>query len=219
MSTYPSRSISTISPRLTVVMPSSVSTSTRPLLTPTWVVPSVRADTRNFAFLYTLMDALAVSTWNTERLHFQDAWRWRENLTLNYGLAWMMDGYKNYDLGKPAFLAPILGESGLAPAHRNWKNFSPSVGLAWAPTRDRRTVIRAGAGIYYDFFFQNQIDAERALLGPAAQLAFLVFGPMVDLKLGALYVGTYSRRFFWVVLIVVTTVTLVGCLWIEVLWG
>ena len=50
-----------------------------------------------------------VRTWNTERLYFQDTWRWRENLTLNYGLAWMMDGYKNYDLKKPDYLA--MGET------------------------------------------------------------------------------------------------------------
>ena len=107
-----------------------------------------------------------VRTWSTERLYLQDTWRVDERLTVNYGLAWSMDGYKNYDLGKPAFLAPILGESGLGPAHRNWKNFSPAVGLAWAPGRDRKTVIRAGGGIYYNFFFQSQIDGERALLGP-----------------------------------------------------
>ena len=120
-----------------------------------------------------------VRTWSTERLYLQDTWRVKERLTLNYGLAWSMDGYKNYDLRKPAFLAPILGESGLAPAHRNWKNFSPSVGLAWAPTRDRKTAIRGGAGIYYDFFFQNQIDAERALLGPAGSGRQTVLGSAV----------------------------------------
>jgi uncharacterized membrane protein YraQ (UPF0718 family) len=63
------------------------------------------------------------------------------------------------------------------------------------------------------------VAASFTAFGPASQLAFLVFGPMVDLKLGALYVGTYSRRFFWIVLVVVTSVTLVGCLWIEVIWG
>jgi hypothetical protein len=107
-----------------------------------------------------------VRTWNTERLYFEDTWRLRERLTLNYGLAWMMDGYKNYDLGKPEFLAPILGAGGLGPTRRHWKNFSPSLGLAWAPSHDKKTVIHAGGGIYYDFFFQNQIDTERAVLGP-----------------------------------------------------
>src|SRR5262249_48531883 len=108
-----------------------------------------------------------VRTWSTERFYFQDTRRVGERLTLDYGLAWSMDGYKNYDLGKPAFLAPILGAGGLGPARRNWSNFSPSLGLAWAPSRDRKSVIRAGAGIYYNFFFQNQIDGERALVGPA----------------------------------------------------
>ncbi len=108
-----------------------------------------------------------VRTWNTERLYFQDTWRLYERLTLDYGLAWMMDGYKNYDLSKPQFLAPILAADGLGPTRRQWRNFSPSLGLAWAPLPDKRLVIRAGGGIYYNFFFQNQIDAERALIGPA----------------------------------------------------
>jgi hypothetical protein len=107
-----------------------------------------------------------VRTWSTARLYFEDTWRLHEKLTLNYGLAWMVDGYKNYDLSKPEFLAPILGAGGLGPTRKHWKNFSPSLGLAWAPSRDKKMVIRAGAGIYYDFFFQNMIDNERALLGP-----------------------------------------------------
>ena len=38
------------------------------------------------------------------------------------------------------------------------------------------------------------VAASFTAFGPAAQLAFLVFGPMVDLKLAALYVGTYPAR-------------------------
>jgi Carboxypeptidase regulatory-like domain len=107
-----------------------------------------------------------VRTWNTVRLYFQDSWRVSSHLTLDYGLAWNVDRFKNYDLPKPQLLAPILGAGGLGPTRKEWKNFSPSVGFAWAPAQDKKTVIRAGAGIYYDFFFGANIDNERALLGP-----------------------------------------------------
>lgn len=50
-----------------------------------------------------------------------------------------------------------------------------------------------------------------------AQLAFLVFGPMVDIKLSALYVGTFGRAFLRTTIITVGSVTLVATLWIEVL--
>lgn len=89
-----------------------------------------------------------------------------QRLTLNYGLAWNIDRNQNYDLNKPALLSPILGADGLGPTRKQWKNFSPSLGLAWTPSRHGETVIRAGAGIYYDFLIQPNLDPERALLGP-----------------------------------------------------
>jgi hypothetical protein len=52
---------------------------------------------------------------------------------------------------------------------------------------------------------------------PAAQLAFLLMGPMFNLKLGTLYAGTFSRGFVRTVLVVVVSVVLVGTLWIEAL--
>jgi uncharacterized membrane protein YraQ (UPF0718 family) len=63
------------------------------------------------------------------------------------------------------------------------------------------------------------VAASFTAFGPAPQLAFLVFGPMVDLKLGALYVGTYERGFFRMVVIAVGATTLAATLWIQVFFG
>jgi uncharacterized protein len=63
------------------------------------------------------------------------------------------------------------------------------------------------------------VAASFTAFGPAAQLAFLVSGPMVDLKLGALYVGTYERGFFRTVVIAVGATTLALTLWIQVVFG
>lgn len=63
------------------------------------------------------------------------------------------------------------------------------------------------------------IAASFARFGPSAQLAFLVFGPMVDLKLGALYAATFRRRVVVTIVVVVAVVTLIGATWIGVLTG
>ena len=63
------------------------------------------------------------------------------------------------------------------------------------------------------------VAASFVQFGVGAQLAFLVFGPMVDTKLGILYSATFNRGFFRIVVITVTAVTLGGTLWIEVLVG
>lgn len=63
------------------------------------------------------------------------------------------------------------------------------------------------------------VAASFVQFGPSSQLAFLVFGPMVDTKLSALYMGTYNRGLFRIILIVVAAATLVGTLWIQVVFG
>lgn len=55
--------------------------------------------------------------------------------------------------------------------------------------------------------------------GASSQLAFLVFGPMVDLKLGAMYGGTFRSWVVRTIVIVAATVALVGSSWIRVGWG
>lgn len=63
------------------------------------------------------------------------------------------------------------------------------------------------------------VAASFVQFGVGAQLAFLVFGPMVDTKLAFLYTATFSKGFFRIVVVAVAAVTLVGALWIEVLIG
>lgn len=50
-----------------------------------------------------------------------------------------------------------------------------------------------------------------------SQLAFLVFGPMVDAKLAFLYSGAFRRRFVGRLVVVAVPVTLAGSLWFEAL--
>lgn len=61
------------------------------------------------------------------------------------------------------------------------------------------------------------VAASFVQFGTAAQLAFLLVGPMCNIKLGALYAGTFSRRFLRTVAVVVAAVVFVAALWVEVL--
>jgi uncharacterized protein len=63
------------------------------------------------------------------------------------------------------------------------------------------------------------VAASFVQFGPSAQLAFLVFGPMVDAKLVALYAGTFGRAVLPAVVVATGAVTLAGALWLEVLLG
>jgi hypothetical protein len=98
-------------------------------------------------------------------LFWQDTYRVNKKLTLNYGLAWQFEStLVNGDLSKPALLAPLL--ESLDPTRPNYNNWSPSFGLAWNPFQDGKTVLRAGAGFYYDTTELSQRLGERAAIGP-----------------------------------------------------
>ncbi len=63
------------------------------------------------------------------------------------------------------------------------------------------------------------ISASFVQFGPAAQLAFLVSGPMIDFKLSALYMGTFKKGFFKMLVVAVVATTLGGTMWLKVITG
>ena len=73
------------------------------------------------------------------------------------------------DLAKPALLAPLVGADGLTPPKPGARNFSTAVGVTWSATADGRTLVRAGAGRYFDpLGSTNTLNRirERDLLSP-----------------------------------------------------
>jgi hypothetical protein len=95
-----------------------------------------------------------------------DSWKARHNLTFNFGLRWEVDpGQVNRDLARPAILDTVaVGESGTE--HLDLHAFAPSVGFAYDISGRGTTVIRGGAGIYYETNINNNVIFERADLIP-----------------------------------------------------
>jgi hypothetical protein len=104
------------------------------------------------------------------RMYASDTWRIGQRVTVNGGLSWSYEpNALNHDLTKPALLAPILGADGLKPPKAQVGNLSPTVGFAWTPARDGKTVVRGGAGRYFDPAAStnyNNLANERLQLAP-----------------------------------------------------
>jgi hypothetical protein len=99
--------------------------------------------------------------YNEYDFYFQDSWKIRPNLTLDYGLRWEPKmaprGGKNSPILRPD--RPI--RFGEAPTDQikfvegklfddDWNNFAPSIGFAWDPFSDGKTSIRANYRLAYD---------------------------------------------------------------------
>jgi hypothetical protein len=111
---------------------------------------------------------------NRYRFFAQDTWKVKQNFTFNYGLSWNFEStLVNRDLDKPKYLAPLYGND-LSPTDNNYNNFSPSLGFAWNIGSDNKTVVRSGAGIYWETELLWRRLRERAATGPIGNGRILV---------------------------------------------
>ena len=94
-------------------------------------------------------------------------------------------------------------------------------GLATVPVLD--TVAMMGLAVILSLCSESDafIAASFGQLGfgASAQLAFLVFGPMVDMKLGAMYMGTFRRPVVKTIVVIAALGTLVLTTWLRVVAG
>ena len=92
-------------------------------------------------------------------------------------------------------------------------------GIATAPVVGLLAMMALAAALSLCSESDAFVAASFVQFGPASQLAFLVFGPMVDLKLIALYSGTFKRGFVRTIVVTVVAATLVATLWVQVIAG
>ncbi len=106
---------------------------------------------------------------NRLSLYFGDSWKVRPNFTLTLGLRYVRDtGRTDSELGATPALNVFDNQfySGLENrVNQPNLNFAPQLGFAWDPSRNGKTVLRGGIGLFYENSIWNNI-----LFDPAGRL-------------------------------------------------
>lgn len=96
--------------------------------------------------------------------YVQDALRVSSRLDLDLGLRYEITSNVHERDGKSAALLDIVRDSrpvtgSLLSGNPSLKNFSPRIGLTWAPWAQRDTLVSAGFGVFHDQILYYLIDA------------------------------------------------------------
>jgi hypothetical protein len=119
----------------------------------------------------------------------QDSWRIRPSFTVNYGVRYDttfgLFNSNGADQNSNPAVATIAALGLALPTgvpHDYRKAFAPRLGFAWSPGGNGTTVVRAGAGFYYNDLTQNGwVDAFRAVVpGGGALLGSADAGAVID---------------------------------------
>lgn len=94
----------------------------------------------------------------------QDDWKISARVTLNLGLRWEYNGvphelhnrFSIYDFAQNK-LNPVGTNGVTQPYSKQYTNFGPRVGFSWDPIGKGKTVVRGGAGFYYDQPVTNMV--------------------------------------------------------------
>lgn len=95
-----------------------------------------------------------ISSWNYHAF-IQDTWQVSDDLTVNLGLRYDLDGSVTQgnelvDRKNAQLVERYGGSPPLEKTEKDTDNFAPRLGLVWTPTADKRTTLRAAAGRFFD---------------------------------------------------------------------
>jgi hypothetical protein len=104
------------------------------------------------------------------KLYASDTWKVKPNLTVNFGAGYTYEaGLLPSDVPIPSYEAPLFGlpvGSTVGPARTNKNEFGPVLGFAWSLGKNGKTVIRGGAGEYFDTVSDWYKAKDLASIGP-----------------------------------------------------